>query len=91
MIRYYMNLHIITGPIPDIAKKPQQALLMLGRHQHVQDDLKAFLRFSNDHTHFTNLHTEKKSLYLGLSFFHTNLCIQIGRLTTKGSTTFVQL
>ena len=54
-----MNLHIRAGIIPEIKEDPEQALIVLGKHQDIQDDLKAFLRFSNDDRHFINLHTEK--------------------------------
>ena len=56
---YYINLNVKTGSIPDIEKNPQQAQLMLGKHQNIQDDLKAFLGLSGDETPFINLHTEE--------------------------------
>ena len=35
IIKYYMNLHIKTGVIPDIVKDSQQGLLKLGKHQDI--------------------------------------------------------
>ena len=68
MIRHYMNMHSLIGPIPDIMENPHRALMMFAKRQDIQDDLKAFLQFSKDEARCTNLYTEENVVTLASLF-----------------------
>ena len=53
-----MNLLIRAQIIPDIKKDPEQTLLMLEKHQEIQNGLKAFLRFLTEDNCYINLYNE---------------------------------
>ena len=57
VIKHFMSLHAQAGIIPDIKMDPEQALLILERHNAILDGLQEYMRLSTDKLCFSNLYT----------------------------------
>ena len=59
VIKHFMSLHAQAGIIPDIKMDPEQALLILEKHNAILDGLQDYMRLSTDNQLSINLYTSE--------------------------------